>query len=592
MNKPYIDFIVTHYNEPWNIGRKFFLMLSMQRNIDFDKINVIIVQDGEEGALDWKSIFESCPYNVSVVTIPHSGIAAARNAGIKNATADWIMFCDFDDMFSDVHSLAMILNNLPTNEADVLWFDVLREQFIHARSRFVNRIKEDFSSVCGKMFRTDWIVKNNITFPSMPAEYDYVFCSIALAILPPARIRKVTTDFTMYTKTLRTDSMNMDRSTLAKRIESIFYADVYVVDELEKRRIIPERNNYIAYTVFDSYFLLNSTPQIPDKNTILKLFTEFYNKYHSDFDNIRTSEMDVFDSGSMNKMTNIVVSLYNNFLIEAITPEVGISNVRKWLNSIQINNIESNTNKNINNSDERIAVYTGTKNTYDNILASLKSLYANSSVDHVYLLIEDDSFPHELPNNVTVMNIKDQQFFRKDGPNYKNSWTYMCLIRAAFPKLFPQHSKILSLDIDTVICDNIDDLWNIDVSNYYIAGVHENARPEHDYINFGIVLMNLDRMRRDHIDDQAIELLNTSKQQCPEQDAFNTICSGNILLIDSKYNYTPASHLTDEPEKEAIIHYAGIQYWKNFPAVRKYASLDWSEILQKQNGTKEGEHNV
>ena len=112
MSKPYIDFIVTHHNEPWNIGRKFFLMLSMQRNVDFDKINVIIVQDGVEGALEWKSIFESCPYNVNVVTIPHSGIAAARNVGIQNATADWVMFCDFDDMFSDVYSLYMLLNVL------------------------------------------------------------------------------------------------------------------------------------------------------------------------------------------------------------------------------------------------------------------------------------------------------------------------------------------------------------------------------------------------------------------------------------------------------------------------------------------------
>lgn len=104
-----LDIIVTHYDEPWETGAKFFQMLDIQRKVDFQQIRVILVNDGEEHSLP-SEYFEGRPYRVTQISIPHAGISAARNAGIEKATAEWICFCDFDDMFADVYSLWSVLN--------------------------------------------------------------------------------------------------------------------------------------------------------------------------------------------------------------------------------------------------------------------------------------------------------------------------------------------------------------------------------------------------------------------------------------------------------------------------------------------------
>ena len=56
----------------------------------------------------------------------------------------------------------------------------------------------------------------------------------------------------------------------------------------------------------------------------------------------------------------------------------------------------------------KVAAYTGTRNLYDGMLASVKSLILHSDVDKIFLLIEDDEFPYELPKCVEVRNISDQ----------------------------------------------------------------------------------------------------------------------------------------------------------------------------------------
>ena len=49
----------------------------------------------------------------------------------------------------------------------------------------------------------------------------------------------------------------------------------------------------------------------------------------------------------------------------------------------------------------------------------------------------------------------------------------MVLLRAAFTKLFPHLDKILSIDNDIIINENISELWDIDLGDNYFAGVVE-----------------------------------------------------------------------------------------------------------------------
>ena len=99
----------------------------------------------------------------------------------------------------------------------------------------------------------------------------------------------------------------------------------------------------------------------------------------------------------------------------------------------------------------KAAVYAGTRNVYEDMIPSMKSLLIHSDVDKIYFLIEDDEFPYELPSEVECINLNNQKWFLQDGPNMNARCSYMVLLRAAFTKLFPNLDKILIIDNDIII---------------------------------------------------------------------------------------------------------------------------------------------
>ena len=218
---------------------------------------------------------------------------------------------------------------------------------------------------------------------------------------------------------------------------------------------------------------------------------------------------------------------------------------------------------------ERVAVYAGTRNLYEVMKTAVNSLLANTRMDRVYLLIEDDHFPYQMPDNVKAFNISNQKFFQADGANFKSKWTYMAMIRVAFSKMFPREKRALWLDCDTIVDADISELFEMDMTGRYFAGVREFRKGE--YINTGVLVMNLEEIRRDGIDDKLISLLNRKKLELPDQDAINQVAHQRILYLDSGYNVCP---FTEPPEKLKIYHYAARDIWDNDPLYRKYSGND------------------
>ena len=151
----------------------------------------------------------------------------------------------------------------------------------------------------------------------------------------------------------------------------------------------------------------------------------------------------------------------------------------------------------------KTAVYSGTRNLYQPMTTAAKSLLFNSSVEKIYFLIEDDEFPKKLPPQIETLNVSDQSFFPKHSANYKTPFSYMALLRVCYTKLFPDLDKILQLDVDTVVVDNIDELWEIDLTDKYFAAVEEylsTYKPfGKKYYNIGVAMFNLDQIREDNI---------------------------------------------------------------------------------------------
>lgn len=239
----------------------------------------------------------------------------------------------------------------------------------------------------------------------------------------------------------------------------------------------------------------------------------------------------------------------------------------------------------------KAAVYVGTRNVYAEILPSLKSLLINSDVDKVYLLIEDDEYPYEVPDCVEPINVSGQTYFRKDGPNYYTiKWTWMTMMRAALAYVLPEDLDIvLSLDNDTIISKNISDIWELPIDDYYFAASREPKKSKGGaweicdmYAQMGVVLQNLKKLR-DGKTDEVINMLNTRRLIFADQDALVLSCQGHIYPMPSRYNVNEFTEPTDDV---AIRHYAADSKWMQRQPVIQYGKISWDEVMELHNEKK------
>ncbi len=224
----------------------------------------------------------------------------------------------------------------------------------------------------------------------------------------------------------------------------------------------------------------------------------------------------------------------------------------------------------------KAAVYAGTKNLYSDMVTAAKSLTKNSDVDTIYYLIESDSFPYYLPPHVKTINVSSQRYFPNNGPNVYKKWTYMTLMRCALSK-YLSIDRILWLDDDTVVLDNIDELWDLDMDEFYFAGCIEPKKSaiEKPYINAGVMLINLKKLRDDGMDNKLINALNSKKYEFADQDCVNDICYDKILQISSVYN---VNDYTEPCENPKIRHFAAEKNWRENIILHQFRDKNWSEM--------------
>lgn len=237
---------------------------------------------------------------------------------------------------------------------------------------------------------------------------------------------------------------------------------------------------------------------------------------------------------------------------------------------------------------ERVAVYCGTRNIYPCMVTAAKSLLYHKGADRVYFLIEDDTFPVQLPDCISTINVSNQTFFHPDGPNYHQHWTYMVLMRAALSKFFPQYDKILSLDVDTIVNANIDSIWNFDLTGKYYAGVREiipGTETLQAWCNFGVIMLNLKQLR-DGTEDKVIHLINTKHFDFNEQEAFRDVVKDNFLSLPPEYNALWYSSSSVPQSCARIIHYANHPRYDSILLFRKYARKSWDEILNRRSNNE------
>lgn len=283
--KPKLDIIVPHYKEPWRIGSKLFDMLNLQRGIEPGDFRVILVQDGEEGALDhfylsWED------YKIKTVKIPHGGVSAARNAGIEAAEAEWICFCDFDDMHTSVFSLKVALEAIRKADKDgivYLWNRFSEEGRDPDTGEYIIfRHDWDMTFIHGRFYKRQFLIDNQIRFnPELTFGEDQDFNTIAQIVAGEERVREIKEPIYLW-------CTNDESVTRSQKDKSVFYPKMLqhrfaTLEELRRRGIEDEYTAAVVRTAVDCYYEMNG-PDVPENiRNSRGQFAAWWKDHRSDF---------------------------------------------------------------------------------------------------------------------------------------------------------------------------------------------------------------------------------------------------------------------------------------------------------------------
>ena len=202
-----------------------------------------------------------------------------------------------------------------------------------------------------------------------------------------------------------------------------------------------------------------------------------------------------------------------------------------------------------------------TRSWYFYLATELYALFKHNEVAKVYLFIEDDEISYLKDNRIQFINVnKIKKYIEEKSPNYNTKYSQLSYIRCYFSKILNEE-KILYIDADAIVVDNIKELWNTNINNKALAGVHEGGEwskhlgiegMDDKYINSGVLLMNLDYIRKEKLDDAMINLLNQKYYAYPDQDVINIVCKDKIRYVSNIYNSAETTGIVEDAK---IIHY-------------------------------------
>ncbi len=155
-----------------------------------------------------------------------------------------------------------------------------------------------------------------------------------------------------------------------------------------------------------------------------------------------------------------------------------------------------------------------------------------------------------------------------------NRWNESIYFRYLIADILPDKNKVLYLDGDIVVLDDLTPLFKIDLGQYVIAGVIEDLEADTVtkkailksapfYINSGVLLMDLNKIRQSDAVARLFDVTNRYQNEFThyDQDAINLVFMHQIKTLPVKYN---AQHRIHTPFDKVIYHYSGKKKpWKS-----------------------------
>lgn len=236
-------------------------------------------------------------------------------------------------------------------------------------------------------------------------------------------------------------------------------------------------------------------------------------------------------------------------------------------------------------------VFSADENFVNYLGVVIQSVLDNTNPDKKYIIsvlsdnLSDKSY--EFLNSFNRDNFKIEIYNVKEdikrlnitGLHPSMHWSLATYYRILIPFLFKNDKKVLYLDCDMIVLDDIAKLFDIDLQGAKIAAVSDydvdyykekrilymqnelKLQNYKTYFNAGLVLFNIEAINKD---EYLKEFLNYSKKNYlfADQDILNMIFENNVKLLPKEWNVQYhvifpelKSHYNMKLDKPKVIHY-------------------------------------
>lgn len=209
-------------------------------------------------------------------------------------------------------------------------------------------------------------------------------------------------------------------------------------------------------------------------------------------------------------------------------------------------------------------------------LSRVKPEYTSIKDEQVKFLdqVVKSKNPKNRVQKIDVTDIYEKEFgYCKNENAYCTPYTLLRLLADLIPEM---PDKILYLDIDMMAGDDISKLYNIDITDYEYAAVREKYGclfiwP--DYINAGMLLLNMKKIKETKLLEKARHLIKTKKMLFADQDAIYR-SSTKKLLLPRIYNEQARFNKKDT----VICHFCKRLLWRPYPHTENYKQWHIEEV--------------
>ncbi len=322
-----LQILIPQYQETDEIIKPLLDSIEIQQNVDLKRdVGVVIVNDGTDVCLS-DELLNSYTYQIEYHRAEHGGVSATRNKCLDYATADYVMFCDADDMFYNACGLYIVFR-----EINMGGFDSLVSAFIEESRDPVTKepvyINHDMDTtfVHGKVHRRQYLLDKGIRWnDALTIHEDSYFNCLCQRLA--GELKYSQTSFYLW-RWRDASVCRHDPKYILKTYNNMLDSNTALVNEFVKRGRTQDAQYYATAMIYDAYFTMNKREWIDQENKQYRHATEKrFKEYYVTFKSL-------FDSIPEDAKNQIIVSIKNRMfgeglMMESITFDDWIKSVMK-----------------------------------------------------------------------------------------------------------------------------------------------------------------------------------------------------------------------------------------------------------------------